>query len=199
MGSGGAAPEQEPPDVAFEKLSERTVHQGGIIDVAVGTFRGPDGATFERDVVHHPGAVSVVAVDSDGRVPLVRQYRAALDVELIEIPAGKLDVEGEDPADCARRELAEEVGLAAEEWELLCEFHNSPGFSDERHRVYLARGLSEVPHDRQGVEEASMTIEWVSLADAVSLAREGEVKDAKTVIGLLLALEVVGRSPSTSS
>jgi 8-oxo-dGDP phosphatase len=199
MGSGGAAPEQEPPEVAFEKLSERTVHRGGIIDVAVGTFRGPDGATFERDVVHHPGAVSVVAVDSDGRVPLVRQYRAALDVELIEIPAGKLDVEGEDPADCARRELAEEVGLAAEEWELLCEFHNSPGFSDERHRVYLARGLSEVPDDRQGVEEASMTIEWVSLADAVSLAREGEVKDAKTVIGLLLALEVVGRSPSTSS
>jgi 8-oxo-dGDP phosphatase len=185
--------------VAFEKLSERTVHHGGIIDVAVGTFRGPDGSTFERDVVHHPGAVSVVAVDADGRVPLVRQYRAALDLELLEIPAGKLDVEGEDPEDAARRELAEEVGLAAAQWELLCEFHNSPGFSDERHRVYLARGLSEVPDDRQGVEESSMTVEWVSLADAVSLARQGEVKDAKTVIGLLLALEVVGRSPSTSS
>ena len=185
--------------MAFEKVGERLVHHGAVIDVAVGTFRGPDGSTFERDVVHHPGAVSVVAVDADGRVPLVRQYRAALDVELLELPAGKLDVDGEPPEECARRELAEEVGLAAEAWELLCEFHNSPGFSDERHRVYLARGLSEVPDDRQGVEEASMTVEWVSLSDAVSLAREGEVKDAKTVIGLLLAWEVVGRSPSTSS
>jgi 8-oxo-dGDP phosphatase len=179
--------------VSFEKVDERTIYEGAIIDLAVGTFRGPDGSTFERDVVHHPGAVSVVAVDDDGRVPLVRQYRAALDVELLEIPAGKLDVDGEPPQECAKRELAEEVGLAARDWELLCEFHNSPGFSDERHRVYLARGLSEVPHDRQGVEEASMTIEWVDLADAVSLARTGEVKDAKTVIGLLLALEVVGR------
>ena len=173
--------------MSFEKLSERTVYEGAIIDLAVGTFRAPDGSTFERDVVHHPGAVSVVAVDDDGRVPMVRQYRAALEVELLEIPAGKLDVDGEPPEGCARRELAEEVGLAARDWELLCEFHNSPGFSDERHRVYLARGLSEVPHDRQGVEETSMTVEWVDLADAVALARTGEVKDAKTVIGLLLA------------
>ena len=177
----------------FETIGERLIHQGAIIDLAVGTFRAPDGSTFERDVIHHPGAVSVVAVGDDGRVPMVRQYRAALELELLEIPAGKLDVDGEDPQVCAQRELAEEVGLAATDWELLCEFHNSPGFSDERHRVYLARGLSEVPHDRQGVEEASMTIEWVDLADAVSLARTGEVKDAKTVIGLLLAHEVVER------
>ena len=177
--------------MGFEKVGERLVHEGAVIDVAVGTFQAPDGSTFERDVVHHPGAVSVVAVDGEGRVPLVRQYRAALDVELLEIPAGKLDVSGEPPEDCARRELAEEVGRAADTWELLCEFHNSPGFSDERHRVYLARGLSEVPHDRQGVEEASMTVEWVALGDAVSLVRTGAVKDAKTVIGLLLALEVL--------
>lgn len=180
--------------MTFRKLGERLVHRGAVIDLAVGSFAGPDGTTFERDVVHHPGAVSVVAVDADGRVPLVRQYRAALDTWLLEIPAGKLDVAGEDPKDCAERELAEEVGLAATSWELLCEFHNSPGFSDERHRVYLARGLSEVPHDRQGIEEASMTVEWVSLADAVALSRHGEVKDAKTVIGLLLALEVLRHS-----
>ena len=185
--------------MTFEKVDERLIHEGAIIDLAVGTFRGPDGDTFERDIVHHPGAVSVVAVDDRGRVPLVRQYRAALDVELLEIPAGKLDVSGEPPEDCARRELAEEVGLAASRWELLCEFHNSPGFRDERHRVYLAQGLSEVAHDRQGVEESALSIEWVALADAVSLAREGEVKDAKTVIGLLLAREVVGRSRPTSS
>ena len=176
----------------FDKVGERVVHDGAIISVAVGTFRGPDGSTFEHDVIHHPGAVSVVAVADDRRVPLVRQYRAALDDWLLELPAGKLDVAGEDPEACARRELAEEVGRAAATWELLCEFHNSPGISDERHRIYLARGISEVPDDRQGVEEAAMTVEWVPLADAVALVRTGEVKDAKTVIGLLLAHDVLG-------
>jgi 8-oxo-dGDP phosphatase len=176
----------------FRKLSERRVHQGGVIDVAVGTFAAPDGSTFERDLVHHPGAVSVVALDEDRRVRLVRQYRAALDEWLLELPAGTLDVTGEDPLACARRELAEEVGLAAGQWSLLCEFRNSPGFSDERHRVYLARELSEVPDDRQGIEEASMTVESVTLDDAVDLVRSGSITDAKTVIGLLLALEVAG-------
>jgi ADP-ribose pyrophosphatase len=175
----------------FRKVGERIVHRGAIIDVAVGTFRAPDGSTFERDVVHHPGAVSVVAVADDGRVPLVRQYRAALEADLLELPAGKLDVDGEDPLACAQRELAEEVGLAASSWELLCEFCNSPGFSDERHRVYLARGLTEVPHDRQGVEEQAMTVEWYAVRDAVALVRGGEVTDAKTVIGLLLADELL--------
>lgn len=173
--------------MSFRKLGERVVFRGAIVDVAVGTFEAPDGSTFERDVIHHPGAVSVVAVRDDGRVPLVRQYRAALDVELLELPAGKLDVDGEDPMVCAQRELAEEVGLAASGWDLLCEFHNSPGISDEHHRVYLATGLTEVPHDRQGVEEASMTVEWVALAGAVDLVRARDVLDAKTVIGLLLA------------
>jgi 8-oxo-dGTP pyrophosphatase MutT (NUDIX family) len=178
----------------FKKLGEREVYAGHVIGLAVGTFEAPDGSTFDRDLVHHPGAVSVVAVADDGRVPLVRQYRAALDRELLEIPAGKLDVADEDPEDCARRELAEEVGLQASSWELLCEFHNSPGFSDERHRVFIARGLTEVPHDRQGVEERSMTVEWVTLADAVGLVRSGRLLDAKTVIGLLLADELLHRS-----
>lgn len=173
--------------MSFTKRGERPVYDGAIISLAVGTFEAPDGSTFERDLVHHPGAVSVVAVDAGRRVPLVRQYRAALDADLLELPAGKLDVADEEALDCARRELAEEVGLAASSWSLLCEFHNSPGFSDERHRVFLAEGLTEVPHDRQGVEEQSMTIEWVELADAVELVRTGAVKDAKTVIGLLLA------------
>lgn len=173
--------------MTFSKRGERPVHEGAIISLAVGTFEAPDGSTFERDIVHHPGAVSVVAVDDDRRVPLVRQYRAALDALILELPAGKLDVPDEEAEACARRELVEEVGLEAQRWELLCEFHNSPGFSDERHRIFLAQGLSAVPDDRQGVEEQSMTVEWVDLADAVSLVRSGAVKDAKTVIGLLLA------------
>ena len=177
--------------MTFRKVGEEVVLRGPVFDVATATFEAPDGSTFDRQVVRHPGAVSVVAGDDQGRVPLVRQFRAALEADILEIPAGKLDVAGEDPVACAHRELAEEVGLAASSMELLCEFRNSPGFSDERHRVYLARGLSEVALDRQGVEEAAMTIEWVDLDDAVSLARHGEVKDAKTVIGLLLALEVL--------
>ena len=129
------------------------------------------------------------AVDGDGRVALVRQYRAALDDWLLEIPAGKLDVEGEDPAVTAQRELAEEVGLAASSWSLLTTFHHSPGFCDELQRVYLAEGLSAVPDSRQGLEEESMTVEWWPLASASTMVTDGTVHDAKTVIGLLVAEE----------
>jgi ADP-ribose pyrophosphatase len=173
----------------FRRLTERVVHQGHVITVAIGTFEAPDGERFERDVVHHPGAVSVVAVDDDGQVVLVRQYRAALDQEILELPAGKLDLHGEDPMACAQRELAEEVGLAAAAWEQLAAFHHSPGFCDELGRVYLARDLTAVPDARQSVEERSMTIEWWPLADALRLVTDGTVHDAKTVIGLLLARE----------
>ena len=158
----------------------------------MGTFEAPDGSTFERDIVHHPGAVSVVAVDDDDRAVVVHQYRAALDASVIELPAGKLDVEGEDPMVCAQRELAEEVGLAAERWEPLVAFHNSPGFSDELHRVYLARDLRQVPDNRQGVEEQAMTVSWVPLAEVIERIDAGDIKDAKTCIGLLMARERLG-------
>jgi ADP-ribose pyrophosphatase len=173
----------------FRKLGERTVHRGHVITVAVGSFEGPAGERFERDIVHHPGAVSVVAVDDDGNAVLVRQYRAALEQSILELPAGKLDVAGEDPLLCAQRELAEEVGLAAERWELLAAFHHSPGFCDELGRVYLARGLTAVPDSRQGIEEQAMTIERWPVARAPELVADGTVHDAKTVIGLLLARE----------
>jgi ADP-ribose pyrophosphatase len=176
--------------VAFRQLDERVVHEGHVVTFAVGTFEAPDGTTFERDIVRHPGAVSVVAVDDRGRVALVRQYRAALDEEILELPAGKLDVHGEDPMLCAQRELAEEVGLAAEQWEPLATFHHSPGFCDELGRVYLARGLRAVPHDRQGIEEQAMTVEWWPLADADTMVAQGTVHDAKTVIGLLVARQL---------
>lgn len=134
----------------------------------------------------------MVAVDDDGRVVLVRQYRAALDDWLLELPAGKLDIAGEDPMVCAQRELTEEVGLTASQWEPLATFHHSPGFCDELGRIYLARGLTEVPDSRQGPEEESMTIEWWPVADAVTMVADGTVHDAKTVIGLLMAREQLG-------
>ncbi len=171
----------------FRRIGERILYEGHVISLVEGTFATGD-TTFTRDVVRHPGAVSIVAVDADGQVVLVRQYRAPLDRELLEIPAGKLDVPGEPPLDTARRELAEEVGLAAESWELLASFHNSPGFCDEVGHVYLARELTEVPQDLQGIEEESMTVHRVPLDTVPDLIAAGELTDAKSIIGLLLAL-----------
>ena len=178
----------------FRQVDERLVHQGFVVSFNVGTFEGPDGSTFDRDIVRHPGAVSVVPVDDDGQVVLVRQYRAVLDEFILELPAGKLDIEGEDPMVCAQRELVEEVGIEASEWELLASFHHSPGFCDELGRVYLARGLTTVPDARQGIEEETMTIERRPLADAVALIADGTIHDAKTCVGLLMARERLAAS-----
>jgi len=179
------------PAGGFRYLGEELVHQGHVIAMAVGTFEAPDGSRFTRDVVHHPGAVSVVPLHADGTVTLVRQYRAALDTELLEIPAGKRDVQNEAPALTAGRELAEEVGLEAGRLELLAEFLNSPGFSDEHSWTFLATDLVEVASDLQGVEEENMTIERFPLADVPAMIADRRLLDAKTIIGLTLALRRV--------
>lgn len=176
----------------FRKLTERTIHEGVVVTMAVGTFTGPDGATFEREVVHHPGAVAIVALDDAGSVTLVRQYRAAIDDLLLELPAGKLDVADEPLERTAQRELAEEVGLEADDWVELATFLNSPGFCDEVVRLYLARGLRPVAHDRQGIEELAMTVETMSLTDVPARVVDGTLRDAKTIIGLLAAREHLG-------
>ncbi len=173
-------------DLGFARLGEREVYQGHVIGLGIGTFQAPDGTTFERDIVHHPGAVAVVPLLDDGRVVMVRQYRAPIDRLLLEIPAGLRDVAGEDPQVTAARELAEETGLGAERFEWLCEFHNSAGCSDETIVIYLATGLQPVDLDRQGVEEQHMTIEQVALDDLDDLVARGELTDAKSIIGLSL-------------
>ncbi|MEO7557083.1 MAG: NUDIX hydrolase [Acidimicrobiales bacterium] len=156
------------------------------------TVEGPDGERFERDVVHHPGAVAVVAVEADEAV-LVRQYRVAIDAPLLEVVAGKCDVHGEAPEVTAQRELEEEVGLHAGSVEELARFHNSPGFCDELLVVFLATDLTSVPMRRDGAEEAAMTIERIALADVPALIASGELRDAKTIVGLLLARQRLGR------
>ncbi len=168
----------------FERVAEEELVRGFRFRMVRARFRAPDGTEFERDVIEHPGAVGVLPLHDDGTVTLVRQYRAALGRDLLEVPAGLRDVEGEDDATTARRELVEEAGLAADRVELLATFHNSPGFSDESVAVYLATGLREVDDDRQGVEEQAMTVERISLAEALDLVEAGEITDAKTVIGL---------------
>lgn len=156
------------------------------MDLVSASFVSPDGVEFTRDVVRHPGAVAVVPLHEDGTVTLVRQFRAPLGHDLLEIPAGLRDVADEDPLDTARRELAEEVGLAADRIERLNAFHNAPGHCDEQIVVYVATGLSSVPDDLQGVEENHMTIERHALGDLVAMIRRGEVTDAKTIIAVLL-------------
>lgn len=177
----------------FERLGEREIHHGHVISLAEGSFVAPDGTRFEREIVHHPGAVSVVPLHEDGTVTLVRQYRAAIRGDLLEIPAGKRDVAGEAPDVTAGRELIEEVGLDAGRLELLAEFYNSPGFCDEHSYVYLATDLRAVEHDRQGVEEHHLTLERFPLGAVGEMVADRRLVDAKTIIGLTLAARHVGR------
>jgi len=135
--------------------------------------------------------VSVVPLHADGTVTLVRQYRSALDDDLLEIPAGRRDVDGEAPARTAARELAEEVGLEAGRLDLLGEFVNSAGFSDEHSFVFLGRDLVEVDTDLQGLEEQHMTVERIALADVPALIADRRLLDAKSIIGLLLTMRLV--------
>ncbi len=179
----------------FRRLSEVERYRGTLITVKTTTFEAPDGQRFERDIVHHPGAVSVVPVlTSPGgshRVVLVRQYRAAVDRELLEIPAGKRDVADEPPEETARRELVEEVGMRAGELQLLAEFYNSPGFCDERRSSTWPSTSSRATAEAQGIEEQHMTVERIALDDAPGLIARREIIDAKTIIGLTLARQAL--------
>jgi ADP-ribose pyrophosphatase len=181
----------DPTSSEFVLREERELHRGHVISLSADTFETPDGSLIERDVVHHPGAVSVVPLLDDGTVVLVRQFRAALRKDVLEIPAGKRDVPGEPPEVTAGRELREEVGLNAGRMELLATFYNSAGFSDEHSFVYLGRDLVSSMDDRQGPEEQYMTVEHHRLADVPAMIADGRLRDAKTIIGLLRTLQVV--------
>jgi ADP-ribose pyrophosphatase len=184
---------EAPPPSGFRTLSEREVHHGPVVTLAVREVETPDGTVVEREVVHHPGAVAVVPVLPDGRVVLVRQYRAAVEEELLEIPAGKRDVDGEEPQLTAQRELGEEAGYEAAEMVELARYFMSPGFCDEHMILYLARGLREVETDAHGVEEENLRIELWPLAQVDELVASGELRDSKSIIGLLLARDHLAR------
>jgi 8-oxo-dGTP pyrophosphatase MutT (NUDIX family) len=174
---------------AFRVLEESTVATGGFLALAETRVVGPDESVHQRFIVRHPGAVVVVPVDDDREHAfLVRQYRAAVDRELLEIPAGKRDVDGEPPITTAHRELEEEVGRRAGTMVPLAEFYNSPGFCDEYTYLYCALDLEELPERRTvTAEEHAMTIERIALANVDALIAAHEIVDAKTIIGLLLA------------
>jgi ADP-ribose pyrophosphatase len=181
----------------FEPLGESLIHHGHVIDLVTARFRAPDGSEIEREVVRHPGAVAVVPLLDSGEVVLVRQFRAPFAREFLEIPAGKLDVSGEALEEAARRELVEEVGLVPGNLEHLSTFHNSVGFCDEEAHVFLGTDLAEVPSTPHGVEEEHMEVVRLPLVDAPAWIAEGRITDAKTVIGLLGALQRVDGSAIT--
>lgn len=175
----------------FETVSRETVHEG-FSTVHRDEVRMPDGSTAVREWVEHDAAVAIVPVLDDGTVLLLKQYRHPLGRYVLEIPAGKMDVAGEDPQETARRELAEEVHHDVADLTHLVTFENSSGWTDERTHLYLGRGLtrSQPPDGFQAeAEEADMEVVRLPVADAIAMARRGELTDAKTVLGLLLAAE----------
>lgn len=175
--------------VAPRPVAGRTViHEGMVWDVVRDTVDLGDAGTVRREYVRHPGAVAVLAIDDQERILLLRQYRHPVGRELWEPPAGLLDVEGEDLVVAAARELAEEADLVAGSWWHLLDYFTSPGGSDERLRIFVARDLSPVPdaerHTREA-EEHGIVPEWVPLADAVAGILGGRLGNPSTVVGVL--------------
>lgn len=168
-----------------------TKFEGFIWDVVRDDFSLTEhGETMGRDYITHPGAVAIVVLNEKNQVLLINQYRQPVGMNLWEIPAGMLDVEGEAPLLAAQRELAEETFLRAERWDTLMEYHNSPGCSTEANRVFLARGVSEIPHDEQQEregEEAEIVARWFDLDEVVTAILASRLHSPSTIMGVLAA------------
>lgn len=173
-----------------KKLAEKIIsaevkYQGRILTVENVDVELPNGRRAARDVVRHLGAAAVVPVDDQGRVYFVRQYRTAIEKELLEIPAGKLNFRGEDRLEAAKRELQEETGFEAGQWTHLMDIATTPGFSDEIIGLYLARDLRAGQMNPD--EDEFLAVESMPLAEAIDLVRRGEIEDAKTACALMAA------------
>jgi 8-oxo-dGDP phosphatase len=174
---------------AWPVVSSSELLRGRLVTVRADKVRMPGNNVAERDVVVHPGAVAVLALDDAGQVLLIRQYRHPVSQLLWEIPAGLRDVAGEPPWHTARRELLEEAGYRARDWRVLADYYSSPGFSTERLRIYLARELEFVPvGERDFVpqdEESQLVPAWLPLDEAVRKVLAGELHNGATALGLL--------------
>jgi len=166
--------------------SSRVLHEGKIWDVVLEEFEY-GGAVLAREFMDHPGAVAVLAMDDEQRVLLIRQYRHPIRTRDWELPAGLLDLEGEDPLEAAKRELAEEADLEADEWSDLAEFYTSPGGSNELLRVYLAKGLRATPAFARFAEEQDIELRWVELDEAVEAVLGGRLRNSILTIAVLTA------------
>jgi len=184
-------------DHDFQTVGSDTVYHGAILAMRADEVRMPGGTTAVREVVEHYGAVAVAAVDDSRRLAMVYQYRHAVGRRLWELPAGLLDVAGEDPAVTAARELREEAGVIAGDWRVLVDAISSPGFSDEAVRVYLARDLDLVSRPQASHEEADLTVHWVDLATAVDRVMAGTIVNAIATAGVLAAHAVIADGKPT--
>ncbi|MGI6239131.1 MAG: NUDIX hydrolase [Christensenellales bacterium] len=174
----------------IERLSDRRrVYEGLVIQIDHLTATLPNGKRAPREVAVHPGASAVVPVDDAGNVYLVRQFRAPLEKVTLEIPAGKLDAPGEDRQKAAERELKEETGLSAGNWQKLIDLATTPGFCDEVISIYLATALTA--GKARPDEDEFVSLVKLPLHEAIDLAARGEIEDSKTVCGLLLAERVL--------
>jgi ADP-ribose pyrophosphatase len=177
------------PDDLYPVISSTPVFTGRVISLRTDEVRMTDGSVSRREVVHHPGAVGVVALDDDENIVLVNQFRHPVRAFLDELPAGLLDVEGESALDGAKRELFEEAGLRAGRWDVLIDLYTSPGMTDEAIRIYLARELR--PAEGEAFtpehEEIIMTVTRIPLDDAVARVWRGEVTNAAAVAGIMAA------------
>ncbi|MDT4957562.1 MAG: 8-oxo-dGDP phosphatase [Pseudonocardiales bacterium] len=172
----------------YPVLATEPIFTGNVISVRLDRVQMSDGTVAVREVVDHPGAVGVVALDDDGTILLVNQYRHPVRARLDELPAGLLDVDGEPALLAAQRELAEEAAVTATDWHVLVDLYTSPGMSNEAIRLFLARGLVPVPDDERFQpehEEITLTVHRVPIAEAVERVFAGELTNAAAVAGIL--------------
>ncbi len=167
----------------FRRLEERLLARGAFLELRQWEIEAPDGRTAVRDYIAHPGAVAFVAVDGDDLL-FVRQYRAAVDADMLEIPAGKLDQPGEDLTAAVRRECVEELGMEPGSITPIGTFHVSPGFTDEHIRLFVVDGLTATATEPDGLEEEYAEVVRLSRAHAETMVRSGDITDAKTLIAL---------------
>lgn len=176
-------PNDQPVDIPA--TSSRLIHKGMVWDLVADTFEF-NGESLTREYVKHTGAVAVLTINEKDEVLLMKQYRRPVGSYLMEFPAGLLDIPGESRLDCAKRELAEEAGLAAGEWEELISFHATPGGNSETITIFVARGLSAAESDYQRTgEESDMPQTWVSIQDALESVLRSEIKSPTAVVGIM--------------
>jgi len=174
-------------DEVWPLTDRRVIHRGHVVTMIEDEITSPSGEMLTREMIAHPGSVAILALDDENRIAVVHQYRHPIEMRLVELPAGLLDVAGEPPLPAARRELAEEAGLDAADWRVLVDFATSPGITNEVGRIYLARDLTSVARpggfETHG-EEVDMGLTWLPLDEVLADIRAGRLHNLSLVLGV---------------